>query len=70
MRIECTYYRTDQAMSLGVGDPVFIERVDGSQLWQISSFAPSSPSSTGNSTWFEVDHNVLGVVDGPGRIMA
>lgn len=67
--IECTFYRVDALNNLGPGDPVFIERVDGSQLWQISSLAASSPGSSHNNNWFEVDHPVLGVVDGPGRVL-
>lgn len=66
MVIEMTCYRTD--ITLGVGDPVFIERVDGSQLWQISDLALGSPSGPSSGGWFTVDHDLYGVVDGPGRI--
>ncbi len=67
--VECTYYRTAQGSGLGVGDPVFIEKIDGSQLWMISSHAPSSPSSVGNNTWLQFDHDVFGKFGGPGRFV-
>ena len=42
--IEATYYRADTGVSFGVGDRVFLERVDGAQLWQISSHAFGAPN--------------------------
>jgi len=68
-RIEAVYYRTGVQSNFVPGEHIFMERVKGSQLWMIIGHARGNPSGPHNVGWFEVDHAIYGVVDGPGRIM-
>lgn len=68
-RVEATYYRTDAMTSFGAGDHIFLERISGSALWMITSHAFGNPGDSGSIGWFQVDSDVFGLVDGPGRIV-
>lgn len=68
-RIEAVYYRTGVQADFVAGEHVFMERAKDSQLWVIVGHARGNPSGPGNVGWFEVDHLVYGVVDGPGRVI-